>query len=169
MKKTPLQILSDEHEVILGVLAKIPIEGISDPAIVQDLLRFCSQFADINHHLKEEKIVFPKAQEKGILKEGGPIGMMLFEHEQGRELVQEMRKELSHFPNNGRFNKKLMEYRSLLRQHIQKEEEHIFPACAKVFSDADNDAMLKLYNSSTDKKEYEDLLLLANKLILKLK
>src|SRR5579871_2645813 len=41
-------------------------------------------FADHCHHAKEETALFPLLEARGITREGGPLGVMLREHEQGR-------------------------------------------------------------------------------------
>jgi len=47
--------------------------------------RFFQQFADQCHHAKEEDVFFPILKQRGISEQGGPIGVMLYEHEIGRD------------------------------------------------------------------------------------
>jgi hypothetical protein len=57
---------------------------------IGDCSGFFRNFADRCHHSKEEDELFPKMVEHGIPKEGGPIGVMLMEHDQGRAFVRGM-------------------------------------------------------------------------------
>ena len=88
------ELLSDEHRVIERVLAVVeklaaaPVEGRLDSW--KQALDFIRHFADGCHHLKEEKVLFPAMEEHGIPRDGGPIGMMLMEHEEGRGYVRTM-------------------------------------------------------------------------------
>jgi hypothetical protein len=53
--------------------------------------RFFQQFADQCHHAKEEDVFFPVLKQRGIPEQGGPIGVMLHEHDLGRDCVGRMR------------------------------------------------------------------------------
>ncbi len=171
MTKTLTQVLVEEHRVILDVLDALPKEGVTDIALADDMLHFFREFADHVHHQKEEKILFPNAQKKGVLKEGGPIGMMLWEHEMGRELVQGMYAELTNLKagQGKKFQKRLTDFRSLLKQHIQKEEECMFPTCDAVFSPQEQERIYKEGVQATPKKNYDALLELSKKIIAKCK
>ena len=52
---------------------------------------FIKGFVDGCHHKKEEGALFPAMQAAGIPGEGGPVGVMLTEHEEGRQLTSLMR------------------------------------------------------------------------------
>jgi hemerythrin-like domain-containing protein len=55
-----------------------------DPDELLDFLDFLREFADKCHHGKEEGILFPAMIAVGIPDRGGPIGVMMAEHIQGR-------------------------------------------------------------------------------------
>lgn len=132
------QQLKDEHEGILLMLrildkvaAKIEDRGKIDPEHLDRIVEFFQVFADKCHHGKEEDLLFPELEKSGIAREGGPIGVMLAEHQQGRAFVKGMAegaaqnkkgdaKGLAQFARNAR------EYITLLRQHIGKENEISF-------------------------------------------
>ena len=83
---TPTEELKHEHEVILLVLQgaerqaalRAPKQG-----NLNELLDFFANFIDRCHHAKEERYLFPKMEERGVPNQGGPIGVMLSEHEVG--------------------------------------------------------------------------------------
>ena len=103
---------------------------------------FFSQFADKCHHAKEEDLFFPFLEERGIPQEGGPIGVMLHEHELGRDCVRQMRaaSERSEF-DAAKFALAARQFIPLLRQHIFKENNILFRMAENVLSEADDSKM----------------------------
>ena len=62
---------------------------------VDHLLEFFTVFVDKCHHGKEEELLFPALEQIGVERDKGPIGVMLKEHQQGREYVQKMKAAIS--------------------------------------------------------------------------
>ena len=131
--------LRNEHEAILGGL-KI-LDSVADrvktgtPVDMPDVasfLGFLVEFADKCHHGKEEGILFPAMTAAGVPEQGGPIGVMLAEHAQGRELIARMKAAMADGPGPGNFAQPAEEYAALLRAHIQKENGVLFPMAEKV-------------------------------------
>ena len=101
--------------------------------------RFFQQFADQCHHAKEEDVFFPVLKERGIPEQGGPIGVMLHEHDLGRDCVARMREASQAQPFDARkFAEAARQYIPLLRQHIFKENNVLFHMAEKVMSEADD-------------------------------
>jgi hemerythrin-like domain-containing protein len=133
--KKPTEVLSDEHRVIervLGAVEKLlaapPVPSLSH---WKKALDFISNFADQCHHLKEEKLLFPAMEAHGIPQEGGPVGVMLMEHEEGRSHVRAMRAAVDGLERgeSGGVESLLSHargYLRLLKEHIQKEDEILF-------------------------------------------
>jgi hemerythrin-like domain-containing protein len=135
-----------EHDIIergLDVLARFVSRIESDQPIPDDFPKwapeFFAQFADKCHHAKEEDLFFPLLKERGVPEEGGPIGVMLHEHEVGRDCVRRMRgaSEADEFDAQT-FADAAKEFIPLLRQHIFKENNVLFQMAANVLSDADD-------------------------------
>jgi hemerythrin-like domain-containing protein len=126
-------LLSDEHRVIERVLAVM--ERLARRPLAESVdgwkkaLDFIRGFADGCHHFKEEKVLFPALEEHGIPVEGGPVGMMLLEHDEGRGYVRSMAAALAD-PGAEGAQQMLIEnansYLRLLREHIQKEDDILF-------------------------------------------
>ncbi len=128
------EVLKHEHRVIERVLAVVERlaekPGLGSAEAWEKAIDFIRNFADKCHHLKEEQILFPALEEHGIPREGGPVGMMLLEHEEGRALVRAMTEAL---PRAGvdptaevALKQNARAYLRLLREHIQKEDEILF-------------------------------------------
>jgi len=88
-------------------------------------------FVDKCHHGKEEEHLFPALERAGIPREGGPIGVMLFEHDQGRRTAALLTKAFAGYRSNEknageRIAKSTGEYCALLRNHIEKENNVLF-------------------------------------------
>lgn len=100
---------------------------------------FFAQFADKCHHAKEEDLFFPLLKERGIPEEGGPIGVMLHEHDLGRDCVRRMREasEGDEFDATT-FATTAKEFIPLLREHIFKENNVLFQMAGNVMSEADD-------------------------------
>jgi hemerythrin-like domain-containing protein len=146
-------ILIHEHEVISQALAVLDamaarLAGVGSVAApdVEQLLEFFVVFADRCHHAKEEGILFPALEAAGMPKDGGPIGVMLDEHEAGRGLVGRLRQDAAAAAAGDaharrRFTEAAHEYVALLEAHIAKENRVLFPGADGMLTDADDRAI----------------------------
>ena len=127
--------LKHEHDAILfslNILEEIcrRIESGRDvPAgDLSGITGFLKLFADKCHHGKEEGFLFPALEEAGIPRQNGPIGVMLSEHDKGRNFIKGMEGAIK---ENGvdktGFTEAARGYISLLRDHIEKENKVLFP------------------------------------------
>jgi hemerythrin-like domain-containing protein len=136
----PIEDLKQEHDAVkttLKILDRICSEAektgeIPNPDHLDQLIEFFRIFVDKCHHGKEEALLFPALEEVGVSREGGPIGVMLKEHQQGRDLVAKMNAALSHYAEGNReairdLIQNARAYITLLNQHIDKENNVLFP------------------------------------------
>jgi hemerythrin-like domain-containing protein len=148
----PTDILSDEHRVIERVLDAL--QRLTLLPVNQSLeqwrkaLEFFRHFTDQCHHFKEEKVLFPALEKHGISREGGPIGMMLAEHEEGRGHVRLMIAAVENLPkSNGPACATLLDhaqaYIALLQEHIQKEDNILFRMAEQMIPEDDQKRILK--------------------------
>jgi hemerythrin-like domain-containing protein len=134
----PTDILKEEHELILEMLkvmeaacARIDRKEKPDPGKLNLIVDFIRNFADRCHHAKEEKILFPALEKAGIAREGGPIGVMLHEHELGRGYVTGMNGAIQKMSADNTaamrlFTDNAHRYVELLRSHIDRENKVLF-------------------------------------------
>jgi hemerythrin-like domain-containing protein len=149
----PTQILENEHEVIKKALYVLKI--ISDllekgkEIDIQDVLNlidFFRTFADKCHHGKEEDLLFVEMEKAGIPNEGGPIGQMLIEHNEGREYVKEMLASISeNYIDRERFINNAIRYIDLLSTHIDKENNILYPLGNKFLSEKTQNILLEKF------------------------
>lgn len=146
----PLKILEEEHRVIEKALSIL--ENVSEQILagekppvedLEDIIDFIRTFADRCHHGKEEKRLFLKMEARGIPKIGGPIGVMLMEHEMGRSYVRGMREAVDSIKRTGDdrgyldFRSNALGYVQLLREHIGKEDNILYPLARQVLNHTD--------------------------------
>jgi hemerythrin-like domain-containing protein len=154
-------MLSDEHRVIervLAVLQKLttrPVENSLD--CWRETLDFFSHFADQCHHFKEEQVLFPAMEERGIPRDGGPIGMMLMEHEEGRTYVRAMLSAIPLVVTKNEAAKEILvdkakAYLRLLKDHIQKEDEILFKIADDVISPDEQRQLLRSFEEHEAKE-----------------
>ena len=151
----PTEVLSDEHRVIERVLAslakltRMPVT--SSLPKWKEALVFFRHFADQCHHFKEERVLFPALEEHGIPREGGPVGMMLMEHEEGRDHVRSMMSAVEQLEGNAAAQDSLLSHASayvtLLREHIQKEDDVLFRMADEVIPEDEQKEMLKRFEA----------------------
>jgi hemerythrin-like domain-containing protein len=147
MKAT--EVLRKEHEAILKMLDATERTamrvGSGDPVrpeLLGELVDFFRVFADQCHHGKEEDHLFPALIRKGLPSRGGPIHVMLVEHGEGREYIRLMASanaDLSRgVPDASRqWADAALNYVSLLRAHIAKENDILFVMAERLLSDGE--------------------------------
>ncbi len=155
----PTAVLSEEHrviEVMLVVLEKMVEKSRSDGRLdgedARSAIDFIRMFADKCHHGKEEDLLFVRMNEKGIPRHGGPVAVMLDEHEQGRTLVKLMSDNITSAAAGDEsalreFGDAAGVYVALLRTHIQKEDTILFPLADRVFDNRDQQELEKSFET----------------------
>ncbi len=128
------KILMSEHEVILKALAVL--DGLAtrlekgedvpkEPFL--ELVEFFRNYADKSHHAKEERTLFPALVEAGLPERGGPVGVMLHEHDIGRGHLAQLREFIPGLPaTRVEVARAARNYDALLAPHISKENEVLF-------------------------------------------
>ena len=145
------QDLVHEHDAILFALRVLEEisnrvnEGQDVPAgDIIELLEFLKLFADKCHHGKEEDFYFPALEAAGIPRINGPIGVMLSEHDVGREFIKEMQNSVSEkISDKEGFVKAAQRYIVLLRSHIEKENKVLFPMGDAKLTEAEHKKLLE--------------------------
>jgi hemerythrin-like domain-containing protein len=152
------QVLRDEHEGILAMLAVVEAaayrvrDGKNVPAdLFTDAAGFFRNFADKCHHNKEEAELFPALVEHGIPQDGGPVGVMLVEHDQGRELIRGLSAAAERYASGDQtavpaLVSNALAYVELLRAHIAKENSVLFVMADQVLSDQEQDKLYQAFD-----------------------
>jgi hemerythrin-like domain-containing protein len=176
----PTDILMTEHRIIEQVLnclekiAKTAATGAPlDRQDATDAVAFFRTFADKCHHGKEEAHLFPALEEHGFPHDGGPVGMMLYEHDLGRGHVRGLAEAIDGAANGDaqarkQFVEHALGYLNLLRQHIQKEDNILFMMANQALSEADQKKLLQAFEHVEHEEmgagTHEKYLAIANRL-----
>jgi hemerythrin-like domain-containing protein len=151
---SPTDILRREHRLILQGLASV--ESLEaecretrrlDPAWARAILSFLQGFVDRVHHAKEEELLFSAlgrissdgaaAAQDGL---GDVVASCLAKHRQGRIHLEGMRLALTAVEARSdaavnRFAVHAILYATILREHIQEEEERAFPRLERILDE----------------------------------
>jgi len=138
-RENPLLRLSNDHEEVLEVLAKLKsdladVERKVEMGVLARVKEICRYFEQpVNLHIRlEEEALFP-ILEQYLPREGGPIAVMLYEHSINREFLKEFEETLlllRRVPESMALRDRLLdigrELVQLLTGHIHKEERILF-------------------------------------------
>lgn len=157
MKKKATQTLDDEHHIIqkvVGVMA-ILIEELDNGKkpeieILLNLVEFMQVFADKCHHGKEESILFPLLESKGVPVNGCPLGILIHEHQSGRKLVAELADAAGAYvegkpEGHDLLRTSLRGLVNLYPNHIWKEDYLLFPMTNKILNKEEQQSLMEKF------------------------
>ncbi|MFZ2947887.1 MAG: hemerythrin domain-containing protein [Desulfuromonadaceae bacterium] len=156
-KKDITRALVDEHRLILRMItllernaARTADGSYSNWKFYLDGVDFIRNYADRFHHAKEEDVLFEALIKNGMPRENSPIAAMLMEHDQGRAFVKAMETAALEAMNGqgGReraIADNALAYGELLREHISKEDEILYPLAERVIPDTMRDGIIAGY------------------------
>ncbi len=134
----PIEVLLAEHRTILQVLdeverecRRVEAQAVLREAFWLDLLRFADEFDTRLHHEKEERILFPALEQRGLSPTSGPTAVLRDEHLrihhwQARIAEAITRREKS------RLAAATAHYVDVVRSHVLKENQILFPLARRL-------------------------------------
>jgi hemerythrin-like domain-containing protein len=158
-----IDILMREHRVIEKVLNAL--ESAADRLEAGEDLPmdfflkaadFIRSYADGTHHQKEEGILFTALEGHGLPKDAEPVSVFMDEHVEGRRLTKGMvacaeRNNAGDAGAKSELTQHARDYVALLREHIQKEDNVLFPMADSVLAE-EGTQLLKDFNRADDEK-----------------
>ena len=148
--------LRRDHELIKKVIKSVEatVQLLSDgkqipESILLHVIGFTKNFTDVCHHTKEEKkSLFPALEQAGLPSNmgGGPVAMMLMDHQHSREIGTAMEESAKKYLSLGE-STKLINYMHLYVEHIA---EHLWKENNKLFMMAE--ARLQYVSEKVDKE-----------------
>ena len=154
-----IEILMEEHRLIEKVMAsllkcseKARAGEAPERSKVSEYAEFLREFADKCHHGKEEERLFSEMTRNGFPREQGPIAVMLHEHEEGRKCVRRLSEigagrgglveaEKRDFVENAEG------FCYLLTEHINKEDNILYPLSENVIPKGQWEGLLESFES----------------------
>ena len=152
--------LVDEHRLILRMLTVLERNAIltregeyPDYRFYLVAVDFIRNFADRFHHAKEENVLFEALVANGMPRQNSPVAAMLLEHDQGRAFVSAMEEAaqaaLRGEPGqDGVIAANAVGYLELLREHIAKENEILYPLAERLIPDIMRDTIIAAYGAA---------------------
>jgi hemerythrin-like domain-containing protein len=145
--------LMKEHQLILKYIdlmeryAEFDLKDLIAPILFENancFIQFIHEFADHFHHAKEEDILFRYLEIPGVLTHCNPVPQMLFEHNKAREFVRNMENAIQAKKIN-ELTANAGQYARLLKEHIYKEDNILYPMAERGLSDEAKSSLLKEY------------------------
>src|SRR5512140_639146 len=141
-----VDILMQEHRTIERVVdametaaAHLARGTAVRPAFFGEAAGFFADFADGVHHAKEEGVLFGAIARSGMPADEGPIPVMLDEHVEARTRTRLLRNAAKRLEEGDAAAAALVvsaahSYAALIREHIAKEDEVLFPMAAQMMA-----------------------------------
>lgn len=139
----PIKILMSEHEKILEFIDRLEnmqqnLQDINSEEY-EELKSIINHLLDAEkHHLREEKVLFPALERHGIY---GPPQIMLDEHKELEALEKNLANTLTNLNDLKKstkiFNRNADKLIFMLRDHIFKENNILYPAALKAIKEPD--------------------------------
>lgn len=156
MKTDVTAVMVEEHRLILRMIDLVENNTraaeageFSDWSFFLDAVDFIRHYADRFHHAKEEDILFAALVANGMPEENSPVAAMLLAHDQGRTFVRNMeeaaRKALVGEVQVAVLAENAYGYVALLRDHIDKEDNILYPLAEKTLPEPIRPAMVEGY------------------------
>ena len=160
------KILSEEHKNILIVVDALSAkcnklsEKEMDKIFFLEVVDFIKNYADRFHHAKEEEILFKefcKSAEQGKVH-CNPVEQMLYEHDIGRGFVKEIEQGVKE-SNLKKIIEGARGYSDLIREHIFKEDNILYPMADDGLDEETKEKMLQQFkeiekSKRKDKEKY---------------
>ena len=144
-------LLTRDHETTERVIDAVSkaFEAPDGPSksVIGETVEYFVSYVDACHNRKEEDHLFPLIERLGVPRHGGPLGVMLQDHEESKALA-------ARFASLGRryadgdgsvledLKATFEAYANLLKNHYWKENDILYPMARRVMGAADADAVV---------------------------
>jgi hemerythrin-like domain-containing protein len=160
------KMLAREHENILKVADALERESEViekgkeiDEEFFRSVIEFIRNYADKFHHAKEEDILFKEFMKKVESDEGcvhcNPVEQMLIEHDEGRAATKLMEEGVNENVKD-KVLKGARGYVGLIRDHIFKEDNILYPMTDGVLGDEIEREMLGKFEKIGEERRDEE-------------
>ncbi len=146
MSESWSDLLMNDHQTTERVLEAVAktLAGPSAPpaALLQDAARYFREYVDGCHNKKEEDHLFPLIEKRGVPRHGGPLAVMLSEHDENRTLLPRLVALVDAYAAGqasvlDELRQAFEDYSALLKNHFWKENDILYPMARRVMTEAD--------------------------------
>ena len=143
---TPTENLINEHKKInelLDIMSKIALKikskDVFYPNDVEEVVKYLINIIENSHHGKEDDVFYPELISSGIPKETAPLSIINYEHLISVNYLKDISSCVENCKIGNDFSGELLadsltNYVIAIKNHIQREEEIVFPIANEVFS-----------------------------------
>jgi len=143
---TPTENLINEHKKInelLDIMSKIALKikskDVFYPNDVEEVVKYLINIIENSHHGKEDDVFYPELISSGIPKETAPLSIVNYEHLISVNYLKDISSCVVNCKIGNDFSGELLadsltNYVIAIKNHIQREEEIVFPIANEVFS-----------------------------------
>jgi DUF438 domain-containing protein len=140
------ELLKQDHEITERVFAAMDtlFDSASGPSPTQAglLVDYLHGYVDQCHNQKEELHLFPRLEARGIPRHGGPLAVMLQEHERAQAILSRLVPLGSAYAagDKGKLSElrgAFADYAALCKDHFWKENDILYPLAQRVLSEED--------------------------------
>ncbi len=158
-----ITILKEEHRLILDFLDQLTLAGeklVRNQNLTREFfdnaVAFAKEFADGFHHHKEEDLMFRMLAQKHAGALDDELEKLKQQHEQCRDFVSEISDAIDGYAQGSDsqtriIHRKLDEYISALRQHVNHENVVFFPKASRELSAEELDVLAAEYDKFDEK------------------
>ena len=149
-----LDLLRDDHQLIERALAALAMATVQlergeavRPGLFLGVVEFLEGFVHRLHYRREEGVLFPAMERAGAARGAGPLGAAIREHEVSRITTRAMRAQADRWKGGDDAAREdvaneARRYVSLLKQHIAREDQLIFPMAEDMIPEEDHFQLL---------------------------
>lgn len=151
------EYLIAEHEMIERAMAVLREQltylrdSQHDLVQLRRAIDFLLEFGDKIHNKKEEEELFPLMEKRGVPRNGGPLAVMLMEHDAERKMLSSMLMKLGSLATMGDDERRLFcqdgeDYLRIRAEHIWKENDVLYPMGRKLLQPGDNERLIASFS-----------------------
>jgi len=178
---TPTENLIKEHEEInelLDIMSKIALKikskDVFYPNDVEEIIDYLIIIIENSHHGKEDDVFYPELISSGIPKETAPLSIINYEHTLANRYLKDISSCVVNCKIGNDFSGELLadsltNYVVVIKNHIQREEEIIFPIANEVLSSEKQNEISQRFEDIEQKNISLSFFDRFNKLLKKLK
>lgn len=151
MAATWSALLLEDHETTEKVFDAVS-KACASPmgptrTFVADAVAYLTEYVDACHNKKEERHLFPLLEARGVPRHGGPLAVMLAEHDKSKQLLAVVASAGRAFAGGdlgalAEFSQAFVQYAAVVKDHYWKERDILFNMAQRVLTAADAEAVL---------------------------
>ena len=161
-------------DIMSNIALKIKSKDVFYPNDVEEIINYLIVLIDKSHQGKEDEVFYPELISSGIPKETAPLSIINYEHTLSKRYLNDISSCVVNCKIGNDFSGELLadsltNYVVVIKNHIQREEEIVFPIANEVLSDEKQNEISQRFEDIEKKNISHSFLERFNRLVNKLK